>query len=380
MAVGVDGSVILGGSLETVKAAISRGPTGGLAADAGFKAAQAGLGGDALGSVYLDVKGYLGLAMQEATKALGQLGAQSGRLAPSIPPLPSFDTALLPGWVAVRVQAEPDHLVLDTAAPLVPGGTTAGLQDRVGSLAASLPSDTVAQYELHDVGNLIKAGLTRLESMPGGPTAAQVDDVANYVGGVDKAVGWLADADAVVLNDSTGFEGGLVAQTNDASASGGLITSLRNLVTLGGAQVGVTVGSETYAGQTITLVGVDLPGHGGVLPDKLQIALAQTDQLVIVGIGDGFVKSVLDTKAGSSLADQPAYQRSLGLAGSSNVSQGFVDVTAVRTALEALVAKSQDVASYDSNVKPFLEPIESIAWSGATGSDLSTSRIVLVLK
>ena len=42
-------------------------------------------------------------------------------------------------------------------------------------------------------------------------------------------------------------------------------------------------------------------------------------------------KSVLDTKSGSSLADQPAYQRALGMAGTSNVGQAYVDVTALRT-------------------------------------------------
>ena len=99
-----------------------------------------------------------------------------------------------------------------------------------------------------------------------------------------------------------------------------------------------------------------------------------------MGVGDGFVKAVLDTKPGSSLADQPAYQRAINLAGSSNVGQGYLDLTTVRTAVETLAAGSSDIKAYDSDVKPFLEPIQSIAWSEAVGADVSTARVVLVLK
>jgi hypothetical protein len=101
---------------------------------------------------------------------------------------------------------------------------------------------------------------------------------------------------------------------------------------------------------------------------------------VIVGVGDGFVKAVLDTKPGSSLADQPGYQRAMGLAGTSNVAQAYADLTALRTGLEAMAAGSSGMAAYDSNVKPFLEPIQSLALSESIGADISTSRVVLVLK
>jgi hypothetical protein len=113
---------------------------------------------------------------------------------------------------------------------------------------------------------------------------------------------------------------------------------------------------------------------------RFEVAFTQTRDVVIVGVGDGFVKAVLDTKPGSSLADQPAYQHAIDLAGSSNVGQGYVDLAAVRTAVETMAAGSSDMKAYDSDVKPFLEPIQSIAWSQAVGADISTARVVLVLK
>jgi hypothetical protein len=372
---GLDGSVLLAGSIDTVKAAISRGPSGALAGDASFKAASAALDGDSLGTVYVDLKAYLKLLTSAEAQMLSQVGAASGGTAPALA-LPSFDPASLPGWLAMRVRAESDHLVLDEALPTVKvAGVTPG-QNRVGTLAASLPSDTVAQYEVHDFGTMIKSGLTALEKTPGGPTAAQVDDIAKYVGGVDKAIGWIGDTDAVVLSGKAGFSGGLVAQTTDPTASADLVTALKSLATLGGAQAGIALSSETYNGHTINLV----KAAGLTGSDEYSIAFSLSDKLVIVGVGDSFVKSVLDTKSGSSLADQPAYQRALGMAGTSNVGQAYVDVTALRTGLEALAAGSSGLAAYASDVKPFLEPIQSIALSQSLGSDVSTGRFVLVLK
>jgi hypothetical protein len=377
----IDGSVILAGTVDAVKAAISRGPSGGLAGNAGFKAASAALGGDDLGNMYIDFKGYVSWL---TTMEKNLMGGSAGSGVSSVP-IPTLDAALLPGWTAMRIRAESDHLVLDEVLPTVAGQPAQA--NRTSALASSVPASALAQYELHDVGSLIQRTLTQLESYPGGPTAAQVDQVAKYVGGVDKAVGWIGDADIVVLHDGSSFSGGLVAQTKDATASANLLTELKNLVTLGSSQTGIRVRTEDYAGQTITIIEGDLgaimPGGTAAMgssPGTLQLAFTQTKDLVIAGVGEGFVKAVLDTKAGSSLADQPAYQRAINMAGSSNASQGYLDLTAIRTAIETFAAGSSDMKAYDSDVKPFLEPIQSIAWSQAAGADLSTARIVLVLK
>ena len=144
--------------------------------------------------------------------------------------------------------------------------------------------------------------------------------------------------------------------------------------------------TESYHDQTITIFEGNLDGNVSMAPGaampagQVSIAVAQTNDLVIVGVGDGFVKAVLDTKPGSSLADQPGYQRAIDLAGSSAASQGYIDLTAVRTAAESMAAGSSDLKAYDSDVQPFLEPFQSIAWSQSSDSNLSIGRIVLVLK
>jgi Protein of unknown function (DUF3352) len=375
----VDQSVVLAGSPASVKAAITRGPSNALASSAGFKAAQASLGGAALGTFYMDLKAAFSALLANEKKMLSQVGSGlgSGGTSQTLP-VPSFDPSTLPGWVAFRIRAEADHLVLDSAVPT----TKDFLKVAAGTsqLAELLPSDTVVQAEGRDLGGTIKALLARAEAQPGGLTAAQVDSIAKYVGGVDAAVGWLGDADLVVLDHKSVFSTGLVAQTTDATASANLLTELKSLASMAGSQAGLTIGSESYAGQTITTVSLAAPAGSNLPGDKLEIAFTHTDKIVIVGIGDDFVKSVLDTKPGASLADQAGYQKAIGLAGPTNVGQGYVDLTGLRTGLEALAASSHSSADYDANIKPYLEPISSLAWSFSVNDGISNGRWVLIVK
>lgn len=359
-AVVLDGSVILAGTVASVKTAVANGPSNALANNASFKAAEVSLGGDTLGSAFVDLKAYYDLMTSSAPKLMA---------------IPTIDTSMLPGWAAMRIQAESDHLVLDAAVPAT-ALTGTSTTNSSSALAPLLPSDTVVQYDSRNVGATVKQLLAKLEAQPGGPSAAQVDAIAKYVGGVDAAVGWLGDADGVVLHDSAGFSGGLVAQTNDAAASADLLTALKSLVSLGGAKEGISLGSETYVGHTITLV----KASGLTSLGDFEIAISQTDKVVIVGIGDGFVKSVLDTKPGDSLADQPAYQKVINLAGASNAGQAYVDLTGLRTGLEGLAAGSSKLAEYDANVKPYLEPLASLALADSISGGVLNERWVLVLK
>ena len=81
----VDGSVVLAGSVDVVKAAVTSGPSNGLANEAGFKAAEAALGGDALGTVYVDVKDYVQVLAKSEAAALSQMGSQTGGAIPTWP-------------------------------------------------------------------------------------------------------------------------------------------------------------------------------------------------------------------------------------------------------------------------------------------------------
>jgi hypothetical protein len=103
-----------------------------------------------------------------------------------------------------------------------------------------------------------------------------------------------------------------------------------------------------------------------------------TDQFAIVGIGgDAFVKAVLDTKAGSSLADQPRYRTAIDRAGASNAGQVYVDLQAIVTAAEGSLPADAK-ASYDRDVKPYLAPFAAFAAVSQDG-DLVHGRIVVTV-
>src|SRR4029079_3650036 len=87
-----------------------------------------------------------------------------------------------------------------------------------------------------------------------------------------------------------------------------------------------------------------LSGAGGgdmqVLPmptGHVQIAYAVTDQVVVIGSGPGFVKHVLDTTTGTSLASNDDYKKLVDRVGPTTGTV-FVDITAIREAIEKVVS------------------------------------------
>src|SRR5439155_8156112 len=132
----------------------------------------------------------------------------------------------------------------------------------------------------------------------------------------------------------------------DAKTASDKLIQIRNLVTLVGSQAGLTIQDESYNGTTIGVIDLSwlaplllgtlgaatnpgqTPGASSVLGalGDLKIAFAQKDDLVIAGIGDTFVKAVLDTKPGSSLADHANYRSALDRAGAANGGQLYADI------------------------------------------------------
>jgi hypothetical protein len=135
------------------------------------------------------------------------------------------------------------------------------------------------------------------------------------------------------------------------------------------------VTDATYNGATITTIdfgdlsklapGASLPG--GLGGGKAAVSFTLSNGLVVFGVGgDGFVKAVLDTKAGSSLADQARYKTAIDAVGGANVSQGYLDLRAVIDAVVSQLPADQK-AKYDSDVRPYLDPLQSLSLAGHAG-------------
>ncbi len=381
-AVGVDGVVLIGGDLDTVHRIIDAKGADGLASTADFKTALANSPKDRVGLFYLQMKKFL-----EAQTAL----------TPSVTPMTKELLDKIPAWVGGSALFESDSVVFDGVAPQPTGGKPA--VNRISTIAAHLPASTVATFEAHDVGTAIKDAVKQYQAIPA--YKAQVDKVLEALdraGGLDSFTSWLGDVAIAVTLDGKTVGGGVVVTLPDkaaADAASAKFTALKNLVALAGVP-GAKVTSEAHGAATITTIDLGslndlqklVPGgvtvFGGALspatPSDVRIALSYTvtDDLAVIGVGgDGFVKAVLDTKAGSSLADQARYKAAMGRVGASNTSQGYVDVAAIVKAVEAQLPPDA-LKAYVKDSKPYVTPFAAFGFSTQAG-DLEHVRYVVTV-
>ncbi len=368
--------VLLVGDLASVKSAVDRGGKDGLAATKAFSSATAGLDGDQVTRAYVDLKAYL-----DAIKStLGTMGGAGLGL----------DQALLdriPAWVGTGGRVESDALVGEAIVPLVEGAPT--VADSASVIARHLPASTLAVFEAHDYGKLLGAQLDQLRK---DPTLAdgfkQVDQAAAVLGGLDHLIGWIGDVGVVVTADGSTPGGGLVIVPTGVDEANQIVTQLKNLVALAGGSSGITIRDEAYGSGTITTIDFgDLAklsglvgGGSATLPisGHAEVSFTVQDGVAIVGIGPAWVKSIVDVKAGASLADQARYKDALGRVGSKNATSVFVDLAAIRTLVQPLVAKDVG-AKYETDVKPYIEPFDILAGASRTSDGKMVSRYILTV-
>ncbi len=106
-----------------------------------------------------------------------------------------------------------------------------------------------------------------------------------------------------------------------------------------------------------------------------------TDDLVVIGLGPDFVRHVLDTEPGASLAQSDRFESLLARTGTENAGQCFVDVAAIRLALEEATPDAPEMLQkYEREVKPFLEPFDALVGStviGGSNPDKATFLITV---
>ncbi len=300
---------------------------------------------------------------------------------------------LVPEWTAYWLKFENDAVVMEATAPR-PETASGPTENRSSTIAEHVPSSAIFAATSHDLGKTLKEMLGLYASDPAyKPMLDQLNQGLDLVGGADGAFGWAGDA-AIVVDAAAGTPaGGLIVEPNDAEEATQLFTALRTFITLGGDQVGATVKDEDYNGTTITVVSVDVGklsgmagGSAGALPlpvDKVEIAYAVTDDVVVIGSGPAFVKSVLDTTASTSLASDETYKKLADQAGT-GTGGTYLDITAVRGLIEKAAmdggADAAELAKYETDVKPFLVPFDAMFAGSSIDGDLTQSTIYITVK
>jgi hypothetical protein len=379
----LDGKVAVIGDLASVKAAADTGGNGSFGSTVEFKAALDATTGDHVGFMYIALRPLLEWS--------------SGLTGDAVPGGLSSDvlTGLIPDWTAFALRVEGDALRMETLAPKPEGETAAS---RTSTVAEHVPSTAIALSVSNDYGEGI---LSTLDTYRADSSLKEVidsvDSAIGVLGGADAAVGWIGDLGVAVTRTDTSVEGGLVITPTDRASADRLFTSLRTLISLGGGAMGVTVRDEPYAGTTITIVDLGdmaelagLAGLAGVAPEmldtdlpsgRIELAYAVTDQVVVIGSGPGFVRSVLDTTPATSLAQNERYKALISRAGAGTGS-GFADVTAIREMIEGAMvnADASERAEYEENVKPFLTPVDALVGSSTIDGDVMRSTVIVTVK
>ncbi len=214
------------------------------------------------------------------------------------------------------------------------------------------------------------------------------DSIRRWVWSVvpNSAFGWIGDVAVAVEVADGDPAGGLIIVPTDEAASQQLLTTLKTFIALGGGQAGVSTSDESYQGATITTI--DLSGVAGLtggagLPidaGSIQISFAEADGVVVVGSGPDFVKSVLDTTDSTSLGHDQTWSQLSSDAGPST-STMFLDIDAVRGLIEgAMTDAGQGVGKdYETDIKPFLAPFESLFAAGSVDGDLTRSDLIVTV-
>lgn len=367
MAFAVRGSVMVLGPVKAVKASLDTGGSSPVATAESFAAARKTAPSAYLGFGYLDTKAFVDAAIAAA-------GDQAG--------LPAacrdLGVEMIPAWAAGSARAEDDALVFTTTAKTA--GAASTTKDTASAVASHLPASTVAAIEVRDLGAGLVAGLDTLKTtLACDPSTAdaitQVEQALAAVGGAEALIGWADDTAVAVTVDGTAFGGGLAATVTDEAAAGRALDQLKALLALGGTGAGLTSREEAYGGGTLLVVTIpaDATGAAGVAVPEI----AATVQGGVFALGTiDFVKAVVDTSPAGSLAKNPVYERAIALAGGNGTSDVFIDIAGIRAGVEAMLP-GEARTRYETEIKPFLLPLEAFAAVAEAPGATTVSRAVI---
>ena len=375
------GGVLAAGDLTSLKAAIDTKGTTGLGSTAAFRQAKAAVAGDRVGFVWTDLKASLASSLA-ALKAMDTDGTASAAL--------DVLSGMVPAWSAGAIRAADGNLVIDGVQPHVALGSAATTGD---GLAALAPKGTIALLGTGDLGTTLTTLHDKLVAEPKLAAALkQVDTVLGLVGGFNSAVGWMGATGIAVTAQGTTISGGVIVVPSDAAAAKRLFTQLRSLIEIGTAASGkAAISDETYGDATITSVdlaslapllsaatgsaGGSMPGLGS-LPANLKLVYAVTDKVVVLAVDPAFVKSVLDARTGDSLAKDARFAALAKRAGVGNAGVTWLDIAAIRGLAEGAMPAAA-LSKYETDVKPYLVPLDAIVSGGSAGTDLDRSSMIL---
>jgi hypothetical protein len=272
---------------------------------------------------------------------------------------------------AMAISAGGDRIALDVATDPPSGAFATENSDR--GLADEVPGDVLVYADAANVGAAL-AGVVgpikeaALESPEG---AEQIGMIEAALGAdLEELVSWIGDAAIVAGITEDAPYAGILAVPDDMDAAErrlDQLTSFAGLAALDPAS-GITVGSEEVGDVTVTTIewsgaaelGAELPVEAGALT----IELAVTDDRVLIGIGDAFVRPMLNLSGGSTLADEARFTDAVGeLGGANNAGVTWIDLAGLQAAVSEMLGPMMPA------------PEGTDAWLGPLDAFVSVTRL-----
>jgi len=252
---------------------------------------------------------------------------------------------------------------------VMPRSGSAGGAKHASRLASILPGTTVGVVEVHGTGKIVTDGLAALvPELPAGSAAdslRSIRDALARFGGVD----WLGDGVAAVIKDGTGYGGGVVVEATDASTAGAKVALITAAAALAGGSLNISSRAETYRGVNITVFSVP---YGAGKP--MEIALAAKGDVIVAGYTDAFVKAVIDTTPGASLASQPDYSAVMAAAGASSDQSMYVNIPALEDQIGLALLSSS--SRWKTDFKPYFDHLGGVGYSLVDGNTVILRLVV----
>ena len=293
---------------------------------------------------------------------------------------------------AMAVTAQGDRMAIDGVSDAPTGPFTVGNADR--GLAAEVPADALYFVESGNIGEALGAVLDAVkEAAVTDPEAAEQIAMAEAALGAElpELVAWIDDGAIAAGWDAASPWAGVVLVPSDVDAAERRLGQLATFATLAGLDpdAGVTVTESEIAGEDVTTIrwsGPDeLEAFGEPMAGGIVIEYTVTDDRVIIGIGDAFVRSVLELDEADSLAADARYAATIGeLGGASNAGVAWLDLGATREAVMDAMASMMGMldpeGAFAASIEPWLLPLDRFASVTILDGDVLVQRAALFVE
>jgi hypothetical protein len=316
---------------------------------------------DALPSDWLafgvfDLTSALGAAIDAAGSADDAAGTAMSRILQHQPMMGAF-----------TVTATENGIAFDTAGPPASGPFAPEDVERVFS--SEVPDDVLY---LSEGGNLGAAMAEMIAAVKGAATAdpATAEPIATVESALgadlEELVAWVGDGALAIGWDGEQAYGGLLLEMIDRDAAQRRVDQLVTFAGLAAMDPGTNVRvEETQVADTpVTTIWFVDPTMAGMAPVELTevaVQIAVTEDRILVGIGDRFVRRVLELDAADALGATPRYADAIAaFGGPSTTGTAWLDIAGTVDAARGVLP---DLGAMEE-VFEWLEPFDRLVSVG----------------